>query len=569
MKQVKKVTAISTLILLSICVQAFAADVQIQDMPTGWSKKAVEEVVVKGWLTADQGKVYPKRALTRAELSAVVNRIFNAKELKEIGQYSDVPSGSWYEKDMAKAVNMKSLVGEGDKLYPERKITRQEAFAVICRVLEMSEGNISVLDKYADGASVAPWARGSMAAMIEYGYVSGSEDGLRPTAEISREEFAQLMNGIADTVVTQAGEYSQDYAGNLLINQAGVNLKDAVVHGDLILCDGVGNGDVQLDNVTVEGRLVIRGGGKNTIKLISSLVKGEVVVNNVNHPIRLLLDEKTVLKEVSVKNQVFLEGSIENLTIAEKAEVTLVSGEIQQAEILSSAENSKVIVNDGADIKRVTVNAKNTKLSGDGKIEAVLARASGVSVSTLGTKVTAEKGTDILAGDAAVEEGKTVVVKIDEKAAEKETADKKKNSGGGSGNNGGGSTNPNPGTNPGTDPGTNPGTDPGTNPGTDPGETPTAEQWIDQAKTGIIEVDFAKYAVVALKLNYMNSENPSEYAYYINGIKVDAGDISVVMKSKDNTNLVVKILLQNNSDTQTIRLVKASEYKEVSLTNLQ
>ena len=566
MKQVKRVSAISTLFLFAFCVQVFAAETTIEDMPVGWSKSAVEQAVSEGWLTADEGKIYPERALTRAELSAIVNRIFNTEMLADIDKYADVPKGSWYEKDMAKAVKMKALVGDGDSLYPQNKITRQEAFSVICRVLEMGEGDTSVLEKYADGASVASWAKGSMSAMVEHGYVRGSGNELRPSAEITREEFAQLMTVIADSVVTSAGEYTQNYAGNVLINCPGVTMKNAVVQGDLILCDGIGSGDIALENVTVNGRLVIRGGGKNTVKVIASQIKGDVIINNVNYPIHLSADDKTLLKKIIIKNEVYLDGTIENVTIANKAEVTLLAGEIQNLDLLSPANSSKIIVKEGGEIKSATVYAKNAEFSGDGRIEAVLAKASGISVMTHGTKVTAEKGENIIAGNVTVTEGKTVVVDMGQKPIAKDTTNKNKS---GSGGSGGGSTKPDPGTNPGTDPGTNPGTDPGTNPGTDPGTKPTTEQWIDASKTGIMKVDFANYAVVALKLEKMKGENPSEYTYYVNGQKIDAEEISVVMKSKDNTVMVIKMLLQNNSDTQTLKLVKASQHAEVILTNFQ
>jgi|GEM_PF-1053523 len=574
MKQVKRVTAISALFLFAFCVQIYATETKIEDMPVGWSKNAVKQAVSEGWLTADQGKIYPERPLTRAELSAIINRIFNTEMLEDIDKYADVPKGSWYEQDMAKAVKMKALVGEGDKLYPQRKITRQEAFSVICRVLEMGEGDTSVLEKYMDGSSVASWARGSMAAMVEHGYVRGSRNELRPSAEITREEFAQLMTVITETVVTSPGEYTQNHAGNVLINCSGVTIKNSVVQGDLILCDGIGSGDIALENVTVNGRLVVRGGGKNTVKVIESKIKGDVVINNVNYPIHLSADAKTLLKKVIIKNEVYLDGTIENLTVVEKAEVTLLAGEIQNIEILSPADSSKVVVKESGEIKAATVYAKNAEFSGDGKVEAVLAKASGISVKTHGTQVTVEKGENILAGDVTVTEGQTVVVDMGKKSTTKDIKNKNKSGGGSSG---GGSTKPDPGTNPGTDPGTNPGTDPGTNPGTDPGTNPgtdpgtnpTTEQWIDASKTGIMKVDFANYAVVALKLEKMKGENPSEYTYYVNGQKVDAEDISIVMKSKDNSVLVIKMLLQNNSGNQTLKLVRASQHTEVILTNLQ
>ena len=64
--------------------------------------------------------------------------------------------------------------------------------------------------------------------------------------------------------------------GNIMINTPGVTLKNLKVNGDLILGDGVGDGEVILDSVEVTGRMVVRGGGVNSI-----IIKGNSNVSNV------------------------------------------------------------------------------------------------------------------------------------------------------------------------------------------------------------------------------------------------------------------------------------------------
>ena len=49
------------------------------------------------------------------------------------------------------------------------------------------------------------------------------------------------------------------------------------ISGDLYLAEGIGEGDVILDNVVVDGNTYIRGGGENSIIIINSSLNQVVV----------------------------------------------------------------------------------------------------------------------------------------------------------------------------------------------------------------------------------------------------------------------------------------------------
>ncbi|MDF3000824.1 MAG: Ig-like surface protein [Bacillota bacterium] len=561
MKRLKRI-AISASFLLALCAQGVsAANQQIEDMPSNWAKAAVEKAVEQSWLTPYNGRVNPNRALTRAEMAAIVGRIFGASSKGDIGMYSDVSATKWYAGDMAKAVQMGAFKGEGDKLYPERNISRQEAFTVIGRILEMkNSGNTKRLNEFADRAAISEWASESIASLAESGYIKGFGSLLRPNDEITRAEFAQLMSNITGTLLAEPGEHSGTYAGNLLISAPGTTLKNSVISGDLILCDGVGAGDVLLDHVTLEGRLVIRGGGKDTVQLVSSQVKGDVIINNINNAVRLLADGGTSLQNVLVSNQVILGAEISKLTVSGQAAVTIQSGKVTNIEVDSAAVGTKITVESGAVVNSVSVSAENTELTGKGQVENVAAKADNLSVHTPGTKVTAAAGiSGVRAGGTAVEPGKTAVI---DKSGVGIVTETKSGSGGGGSNSGG------------TDPGGNEpgGNEPGGNePGeNEPDETPTAKDWVDLRTTGIIKVDFASYATVALNRKEMTATpTPGEYDYYINGVKLsNTEDVSVVMNSADGNLLVIKMLLPGNGTKQILKLVKDKEYMLIQLNDI-
>jgi hypothetical protein len=87
----------------------------------------------------------PKDNLTRGQMAAIVTRAFGTTEKVSLSSYTDVEAGAGYYDDMAKAVQMKILVGTGDKLYPNANITREEAFVALACAFKLSGAPESAL----------------------------------------------------------------------------------------------------------------------------------------------------------------------------------------------------------------------------------------------------------------------------------------------------------------------------------------------------------------------------------------------------------------------------------------
>ena len=90
----------------------------------------------------------------------------------------------------------------------------------------------------------------------------------------STSEFAQIFYNIIGTYITEKGSYDKDYEGNVLIRTDDVVLKDLTVDGDLILGNGIADGKITLDNVTVTGRLIVWGGGTKELKRRPAFFRG-------------------------------------------------------------------------------------------------------------------------------------------------------------------------------------------------------------------------------------------------------------------------------------------------------
>lgn len=305
MKQSKRliVLLLAVVMLCSMIPVAFAKTSQFADFPTGWSKAAMTAAVNNGLLNGfEDGKIHPEANLTRAQFAAIMARAFGAKTKADISNFRDVSAGAWYYDDIARAVKMGALNGQSaTEMAPDSPITRQEVFTAFARILVLSDDGTTALNKFNDKGEIASWAINHMAALTERGYVNGDPEGnVNPGAFISREEFAQLMHNSIRTYITKPGVYTEDLEGITVIRVGDVTLKGLTNTSDLVIGDGVGEGKIILENVTIGKRLLVRGAG--VVKVVKSTLGDFVVVNNVNG----------VTKFENYRSESFFKGIVEN-----------------------------------------------------------------------------------------------------------------------------------------------------------------------------------------------------------------------------------------------------------------
>lgn len=274
---------LTVVLLVSIVPTAFASyDEQFSDFPTGWSRPALEAAVDNGLLVGIDGRIEPKKYLTRAETAAVMVRAFGATTYSDVSAFDDMDPNSWYYTPVASAVRMGVLAGEGiTKMAPEDYITREQVFSILARVLALESSNYDALLKFSDGTEVSDWAVTTVIPMIERGYVNGDGTGkINPKSYITREEFAQLMYATIKRYITTPGTYEGENMDGIVVLRCGnVTLNGVNIQGDLVVGDGVAKNEVLLIGTTINGRLLTRGG---TMTLTNTTVNYGVVVLNPN-----------------------------------------------------------------------------------------------------------------------------------------------------------------------------------------------------------------------------------------------------------------------------------------------
>ncbi|MEL7647286.1 MAG: YDG domain-containing protein [Sedimentibacter sp.] len=395
------------------------------DMPNDWSTIAIENAISNGLLSGDNGKIMPGENLTRAQMAAIIVRAFGTNEKTSLASFSDISDKDWYYESMAKAVQMKAFVGNGDKLYPNSNITREEAFVVLARAFKLSGSNESFLDSFKDKSIVSDWAKDCVSSLAAEGYISGSEGMINPKKNITRAEFAQLMDNILQNYIVKSGAYTDDFNGNVMINRPDVILKNITINGDLVIGDGVGDGDVTLDGVIVTGKVLIRGGGINSIKIVGDSSIRNIVIARVDGQVRVYSGDGTEIGQLIADgyDDVIIDGKIGNVTVtAPNVTVTAVNADVRTA--LIEGENSNIIFASGSSADKVIINAANTTVKVEGSVAKILANGTGaviegkgnvgsveanadeIDITTPNTKVTASKGTTgITAGGVEISSG--------------------------------------------------------------------------------------------------------------------------------------------------------------------
>lgn len=306
----KRIFAIVLTVAMLVTTAFAAAPADFTDFPTGWSAEAMEHAVANGLLEGYNNKIEPNGKLTRAQMAAIMSRAFGATASASLDKYQDVDADAWYYTELSRAVQMGAMEGYDNTMRPNDPITRQEAFLVLFRLFCVnSDGTQSALDQFNDGSRTASWAKEGMAAMVKAGYVHGDDQNrLNPNSNITRAEFAKVMDNLVSVYVDAGTAMNASVNGNVVVRADGKTLKDLTIHGDLILADNVSAAD--LTNVTIEGRLVIRGGSKalnlNNVQAV------EMVINNPND-ITKLTASGCELGKVHLRSDVMVSGKLDNV----------------------------------------------------------------------------------------------------------------------------------------------------------------------------------------------------------------------------------------------------------------
>lgn len=225
--------------LAAMLLSAVPAAAAFRDTTGHWAAETLDEWQDEGLIDGyGDGSFQPNGTVTRAEFIKLVNRTLGFTAESEIS-FSDVTERDWFHAEVARAEAAGYAQGSGGLFRPNQPVTRAEAAAMLARALDLAS-NEERANAFTDAASIPAWAKGSVGAAAEAGYMTGYPDGtFGALGSITRAEAVVTLDRVRRS------------AQKTVIEQAGTTLENETVLGDLVIAESVGEGNVTLKNVTI------------------------------------------------------------------------------------------------------------------------------------------------------------------------------------------------------------------------------------------------------------------------------------------------------------------------------
>lgn len=363
-------------------VAASAAEPTYGDTAGHWAEASIERWSGYGIIQGSNGKFDPDGQLTCAQLATILARLLKLPAAKDAG-FIDNPADAWYYDAINRCAAAGILKGNGDgTVTPNASITRERAMVMLGRALGIEPIENPNLTQFTDGAQVASYARGMLAALIRAGIVGGvTADQLAPQNNITRAATVTILDRAIGTYADKAGE---------TVNANGKGIVLAVAD-DVTITGEVNKLLVPANDIEVTVK-----GSKNIDYIVISGDNSKVILDNASADNVTLDGEKSA---VETKNG----AKIDNVIVTENAPGATV--DVGSGTTVGNVENhaEDATVTGSGTVKKVesdkdiTVRTKETDVKniGDEKITVTDKSGKDTTVGTTGSgsSTTVNKGT--------------------------------------------------------------------------------------------------------------------------------------------------------------------------------
>ena len=268
---------------LSLLPGAALAAGQYDDIDGHWAQSAIERWSEYKIVQGSDGHFNPDASLTRAEMAVILANTLGLTDEGSGNPFSDVAADAWYAPYVLRCSAAGIMKGDGTNANPTATISRQEAMVMLCRALSIAEKPNADLSAYGDGSSVASWATGSLAAMIDAGIVSGvSGNLLAPTAEINRASTVTILDrAIVQYINTPGSHTLTDKDGIILVAVSGDVTLTGETSADILVTPAAKGKTLAFDKATVTGAITVQADNMKIIKSESTLPEIFAVGDNI------------------------------------------------------------------------------------------------------------------------------------------------------------------------------------------------------------------------------------------------------------------------------------------------
>ncbi|WP_340012958.1 S-layer homology domain-containing protein [Paenibacillus sp. FSL K6-1318] len=335
----------------NVQAKSLHSPVSYKDLSGHWSQSAVTRLqdldLLKGYT---DGTFKPSQVISRSEFVMILDRAFGFAGNAATGSYADVTSDDWYYDVMVRANGSGIIEGtDREHLSPHQPITRQDAAVMVDRAFQLSTATNedSELSKFQDVDDVSSYSKKALTYLVNENIIKGFQGKLTPKAPITRAETAQLLSAMIADVKSSPGTYESQVDGNLILKSTDITLKNVFINGNLLLAEGIGEGSIVLQGVTVTGKVIVKGGG-HSINISNSKLN-QLVIDKRGKPVKVTMTEENAIQEVLVMQKSILEISSNSL--------------IDSMNIRPEASQTQI--NTNGTIKKLSVDANDVVINGE------------------------------------------------------------------------------------------------------------------------------------------------------------------------------------------------------------
>lgn len=170
---------------------------ELIDIDGHWAEYEIKDFISKGYIVGYEDFTFkPNNSITRAEFIKIFNRYFGLTK-KSQSSFKDTEN-HWAKDEIDIACTYGIVNGFEDNTFrPDEPITREQAAAIISNYKKLSDDNFDKLKTYKDFEDVSSWAKTSVEAILEAGYMKGySDNTYRPKSNITRAEAVVTLSRI-------------------------------------------------------------------------------------------------------------------------------------------------------------------------------------------------------------------------------------------------------------------------------------------------------------------------------------------------------------------------------------
>ena len=224
---------LSTIVALLLVVALLPMSVlaaSYTDTDGHWAESSIERWSDAGVVQGTGDAFAPDSDLTCAQLATILAKLLRLPAADDAG-FSDNLADAWYYDAINRCAAAGILTGYADgTVRPNETISRARAMVMLARALGIEPAGTSVLNGYADSASVPDYARGYVAALIRADIVGGvSGSRLAALANITRAQFVTILDRAIAIYADEDGATvkADDVDGIIVVVAEDVKIKDA------------------------------------------------------------------------------------------------------------------------------------------------------------------------------------------------------------------------------------------------------------------------------------------------------------------------------------------------------